>query len=165
VKTLHLLRHAKSTWDMPAVPDRERRLNDRGRRAAARMGKALSEFLEPMAISVSPATRAQETLAGLCSTWPELARLPHATEEDLYTFSSTDLINWISARGNELPALFLLGHNPGLTELINTLTQRYTIDNLPTAGYLQLSLDIDSWDQLRSCVAVAEHVVLPRQLD
>ncbi|MEH6636907.1 MAG: histidine phosphatase family protein, partial [Halioglobus sp.] len=62
MKTLHLLRHAKSSWDHPGLSDRERPLNKRGERDAPLMGKALSGEMSPMNIAVSPARRAQLTL-------------------------------------------------------------------------------------------------------
>ena len=67
MKTLHLLRHAKSAWDQPHLSDRERGLNKRGRRDAPRIGEMLAQRLAPMSIAVSPARRAQLTLEGLCT--------------------------------------------------------------------------------------------------
>ena len=72
MKTLHLLRHAKSSWDEPWANDRERGLNKRGRRDAPRMGRALCAELQPMPVFVSPARRAQLTLEGVCETWPDM---------------------------------------------------------------------------------------------
>ena len=143
MKTLHLLRHAKSSWDEPQLADRERGLNKRGRRDAPRMGAALALGMAPMSTSVSPARRAQLTLEGLCEGWPALAELSHHIEEDLYTFSSEDLLDWIGSQDDEQQALFIISHNPGLTDLVNTLTGHHSFDNLPTAGYVQLALRID----------------------
>ena len=64
MKTLHLLRHAKSAWDQPGLSDRDRGLNKRGRRDAPRMGAALANLVGPHSIAVSPAQRAQLTLQG-----------------------------------------------------------------------------------------------------
>ena len=66
MKTLHLLRHAKSSWNEPYRSDRERGLNKRGRRDAPRMGMALANSVDPLAVCVSPARRAQLTLEGVC---------------------------------------------------------------------------------------------------
>ena len=84
MKTLHLLRHAKSAWDEPNLSDRERGLNRRGRRDAPRMGAALAGQLPVMSVAVSPARRAQLTQKGLYAGWPALAEVRHFTEEDLY---------------------------------------------------------------------------------
>lgn len=164
MKTLHLLRHAKSSWDQPGLPDRERTLNKRGLRDAPRMGAALSQLLAPLDLAVSPARRAQLTLEGLCAGWPALEQCRHHTEDDLYTFDSDDLLQWLAGRGEEQQALFLIGHNPALTELVNDLTGEYSLHNLPTAGYARLSLKIDRWRDLGQGCATLEHCLFPKQL-
>ena len=94
-KELILLRHAKSAWDDPSAADRERGLNNRGRRNAPAMGRALSQMLAPRAVYASPARRAQLTLGGLQDGWPGLKDQPHVTEEALYTFAMEDLVAWL----------------------------------------------------------------------
>lgn len=164
MKTLHILRHAKSSWDKPGLSDLERGLNKRGKRDAPRMGAALARRMEPMIIAVSPARRAQLTLEGLCDGWPALADLEHITDEDLYTFSAEDLLEWLMAQNDQQQALFIVGHNPALTELANILAGDAVPANLPTAGYLELSLQIDHWRDIRQGCAEIEHSLFPRQL-
>ncbi|MEH6582705.1 MAG: histidine phosphatase family protein [Halioglobus sp.] len=164
MKTLHLLRHAKSSWQDDSLSDRERGLNSRGKKDAPLMGTELSKILSPTTITVSPATRAQLTLKGLCSAWPELASADHETDEALYTFSSGDLEQWIATQEDSRDTLFIIGHNPALTDLVNTLTRTHSLANLPTAGYVKLRLDIDQWDQLLHCVAVIDESLTPKQL-
>jgi phosphohistidine phosphatase len=164
MKTLHLLRHAKSSWNDATLSDRERGLNARGQKDAPLMGAALSNILSPTEVTVSPATRAQLTLAGLCSAWSALDAMEHETDEALYTFNSGDLEQWIAAQSDSRDSLFIIGHNPALTDLVNTLTREYTLANLPTAAYVQLRLDIDQWGQLLHCVAVVEESLCPKQL-
>ena len=164
MKTLHLLRHAKSAWDEPGRDDRSRGLNKRGRRDAPRMGAALALELPAQAVHVSPARRAQLTLDGLCSAWPDLANCRHSTEEALYTFAAGELLSWIGARVGEGDSLFLIGHNPALTETINTLVGQHQLDNLPTAGYARLILDITAWDELKPGCARLERLLIPREL-
>jgi phosphohistidine phosphatase len=164
MKTLHLLRHAKSSWDQPHLSDRERGLNKRGKRDAPRMGEALSRRMAPMSIAVSPARRAQLTLEGLCEGWAALGELSHDTDEDLYTFSGGDLFDRMAQQGESQRALFVISHNPALTDLVNTLVGDYVLDNLPTAGYVQLALEIDHWRDLRQGCAVVEYSVFPKQL-
>jgi phosphohistidine phosphatase len=164
MKTLHLLRHAKSAWDNPGLADRERPLNKRGQRDAPRMGQALAERLAPLSIAVSPARRAQLTLDGLCTGWAALRDMRHYTDEDLYTFSDNDLLDWIQAQDTRHPALFMIGHNPAFTDLVNTLCGDYVLDNLPTAGYAELSLEVDSWhDVARGCGNLA-FTLFPKNL-
>lgn len=164
MKTLHLLRHAKSSWSEPGLADRERGLNKRGRRDAPRMGQALSRQLAPMSIVVSPARRAQLTLEGLCSGWPALGDERHCTEEDLYTFSSEEVTAWIANQADRCDALFLIGHNPAFTDTVNALTGNCVLDNLPTAGYARLGLSIASWSELHRGCAALEQSLFPKQL-
>lgn len=164
MKVLHLMRHAKSAWDEPGLSDRERGLNKRGRRAAPRMGAALACRESPLVVAVSPARRAQLTLAGLCDGWPELAELEHQTVEDLYTFDSDDLQQWLRRQPNNHSELFIIGHNPALTDLINELVPDVGLVNLPTAGYVQLRLALDQWSELGPGVGTVAYSLFPRQL-
>jgi phosphohistidine phosphatase len=164
MKELHLLRHAKSSWDEPTLPDRERPLNQRGRRDAPRMGAALRALIRPQPITASPARRAQLTLQGLCSAWPEMDSLEHRIEEALYTFSALDLQIWLGEQPDQVPALFLIGHNPGLTGLVNWLAPAEHLPNLPTAGYVHLSLDIEHWGDLQGGCGKLQRELFPKQL-
>ena len=164
MKTLHLLRHAKSAWDNPGVDDRDRELNARGQRDAPRMGAALAELIPPMTICSSPARRAQLTLEGLCAAWPQLQALPHQVDDDLYTFSVDRLWRWLAARADDYPDLFIIAHNPALTELVNELCGEHSVANLPTAGYVQLHLEIDRWRDLLQGCAYIHLRLFPKQL-
>ena len=164
MKTLYLLRHAKSSWKEPELADRERGLNGRGRRDAPRMGQALARRLAPMPAWCSPARRAQLTLAGLCEGWPELAACDHHVEETLYTFSSGALLAWLRAQRLPSEALFLIGHNPALTELVNLLVGDEVLYNLPTAGFAKLALDVQAWGDLGPGCATLADTLFPRQL-
>lgn len=163
-KELLLLRHAKSSWDDPTTPDRERGLNNRGRRNAPQMGRALAPLLDPMPLHVSPARRAQLTLGGLQDGWPALQGLAHVTEEALYTFSAEDLLEWLAGVDDGQQAVFIVGHNPAFTDLINWLCGAQVLDNLPTAGFARLALDVDSWSALeRGCGTLVDSI-FPREL-
>ena len=164
MKKLHLLRHAKSAWDQPQLTDFERGLNKRGRRDASRMGAALATRLEPMVMHVSRARRAQLTLEGLCAGWPALAALAHVSEDALYTFDAEDLVDWLVQRPGMDDALFLIGHNPALTDLVNRLVGHHCLENLPTCGYAELSLPIAKWRDLPLCEAMLEYSLFPREL-
>lgn len=164
MKTLHLLRHAKSSWKNTGLADYERGLNKRGRRNAPAMGQALSQIVAPMPVAASASQRALLTLAGLCAGWPALAEVPHISDEALYTFSSDVLFDWIALRDDQQDALFIIGHNPALTDLVNELVGRHCLDNLPTAGYVRLALSIDHWRDLLQGCAVLEQSLFPKQL-
>ena len=164
MKTLHLMRHAKSAWDQPELPDRERKLNKRGKRDAPRMGEALAQEVVAQSIVVSPARRAQLTLDGLCAGWPALADFEHFTEESLYTFDSADLLEWISIQPNHHSSLFLIGHNPALTDLVNELVGSWSLDNLPTAGYARLTLNVETWSQVLAGSSALVRTLFPKEL-
>jgi phosphohistidine phosphatase len=164
MKTLHLLRHAKSSWAAPQLSDHERALNDRGRRDAPRMGRALAAMLEPQVIHCSSAVRARSTLEGLCDGWPAMARQEHVIVDALYTFDWRELLAWLQDYPDEAAACFLIGHNPALTDLCNHLVGRAALDNLPTAGYLRLSIPVASWSELAGGIARLEAWQFPRDL-
>ena len=164
MKILHLMRHAKSSWETPGLSDRERGLNKRGKRDAPRMGEALAQRMAPMSIAVSPARRAQLTLEGLSAGWPALRDVQHYTEEDLYTFDASDLFEWIAVQDDSHRRLFIIGHNPAFTDLVNLLTGDDSLHNLPTAGYVELALAIDHWRDLQQACAVIAYSLFPKQL-
>jgi phosphohistidine phosphatase len=164
MKTLHMLRHAKSDWGKPGLADHDRPLNARGLRDAPRMGAALQRQLAPMGIHVSTARRAQMTLQGLCAGWPGLAAAPHCSERDLYTFSAMDLLAWLRARSDSEEQLFLIGHNPGLTDLANLLVPELRLANLPTAGYLRIQLSVQHWASVSDGAGILQQQLFPRDL-
>jgi phosphohistidine phosphatase len=164
-RDLYLLRHAKSSWDGVHTSDRQRGLNNRGRRSAPRMGRALAQYMEPVIVSVSPARRAQLTLDGLSDGWPVLKEIEHRTEEALYTFSVADLITYVQAQPETETALFLLGHNPALTELTNWVCGEMVLANLPTAGFVDLALAIDDWSGFEAGCGRLRQRILPRELE
>ena len=160
---LYLMRHAKSSWLGAEFSDRERGLHSRGQEDALLMGRFLSKHFPAVAPYVSPALRAQLTWAGICSTWSALASLDYSIEEPLYTFSYRDLVNWLNRREGDAP-IFLIGHNPALTELINYLTKADSINNLPTAGFAALTLSLSEWSGIQSGIGKLENLVTPRGL-
>jgi phosphohistidine phosphatase len=164
MKTLHLMRHAKSSWQQSGVDDHDRELNERGRRDAPAMGRALAQITQPLIVHCSSARRACETLEGLCDGWPALRMQKHVIEELLYTFDYRELMDWLQNVRSAADNLFLLGHNPALTDLCNQLVGRSALDNLPTAGYLQLQLPIDTWSDVTEGIASLEGWQFPRDL-
>jgi phosphohistidine phosphatase len=154
MKTLILIRHAKSSWKHLDLPDLLRPLNKRGLRDAPRMGERLArQEIEPDAIITSPATRAlmtAETIALEIGYPQEKVRV----DERLYEASTFDLIEVIQELDEHVDRVMLFGHNPGLTELANDLG--YDIDNVPTCGVVTMEFDIDTWARIED--ADAAHV-------
>ncbi|MEM1404260.1 MAG: histidine phosphatase family protein [Pseudomonadota bacterium] len=164
MKRLYLLRHAKSSWDSASLSDHDRQLNDRGRRDAPRMGAALAARIDPQLVHCSSAVRARQTLEGVCEGWPALAMQVHEIDEALYTFDYRELMEWMQRLDGAAERCFLIGHNPGLTDLCNQLVGRLALDNLPTAGFLSLSLPVEHWSDVTEGIASLEDYLFPRSL-
>lgn len=149
-RDLHLIRHAKSSWDEPDLHDHDRPLNARGTRAARVMGQAIAERASATpTFFVSSARRARDTFSGLSDGWANVLSAPLegsvSEPSTLYTFSWRTLSDWLSQRDDALDNLALIGHNPAMTEFINYLCPSLSLDNLPTAGWVWLRFDNTSW--------------------
>ena len=148
MKTLLLLRHAKSSWNDSSLADRDRPLNTRGRHDAPRMGDVLrDESLVPDLIISSDAVRARTTALAVAEAAGYLRDID--IDPRLYLAGPDDLLAVVRARSSAAARLVMVvAHNPGLEDLIAQLTgQRH---DLPTATLVQLALPIDSWDALDS---------------
>jgi phosphohistidine phosphatase len=136
-KTLHLLRHAKSSWDDASLVDIDRPLNGRGIAACARMAPHLvAAGCTFEAVFCSPAQRARSTIELIAQALPA-QDITWTVVEDLYTFSSDDLYAWCRALPESLTDVMLVGHNPALTDFCNSLSDS-DLHNIPTCGYAQL---------------------------
>jgi phosphohistidine phosphatase len=149
MKRLTLVRHAKSSWAAPATPDRDRVLTDRGERDARMMGRRLvARKARPSLIISSPAARAVATarsIAAALSYPSEFLQL----EDRAYLASPADLLELVQSQRDDFSDLMLVGHNPGLTDLVNQLLPELELDNLPTGGAVAIEVDIDQWEHLR----------------
>lgn len=165
MRTLYLLRHAKSSWDDPALPDRERPLASRGRRDAKRIGKHLRRLgITPALVLCSPAVRTQETLDLLR---PALAEVAAEVEEQLYGASSETLLERIHSVPDDVGSVLLIGHNPGLHDLALALASSGAkLERLeakfPTAALATLALE--RWSSLSPGDAELVAYVVPKQL-
>jgi len=166
--TLYLLRHAKSSWADPALPDHERPLASRGRRDAKRIGEHLVRLgIEPELVLCSPARRTRETLELLR---PALGATPTIRlEEELYGASSDRLLERIRALPEAVASVLLIGHNPGLQQLAVVLASTGAeLERLeakfPTAALATLTSANTSWSRLSQSDAVLAAFVVPKQL-
>jgi len=145
MKTLLVLRHAKSSWDDAALDDHERPLNKRGRRDAPRMGELVREYgLIPDAVISSDAVRARLTAEAVV----EAARYAGEILLDhrLYVAGPADILSLLRTVGEKAETAMIVGHNPGLEELVAQLTGEW--QDLPTAALAQIVLPIDQWRDL-----------------
>jgi phosphohistidine phosphatase len=146
MKTLYLVRHAKSSWKDVSLDDADRPLNKRGKRDAPFMAKLLREMeIRPDKIISSPAVRTFDTARIFASELTpnlDVVKVP-----ELYLADSSTMIKIIKQTNNNLNSLMLFAHNPGLTVLSNALSDIET-DNIPTCGVVKLEFDSDKWSGL-----------------
>ncbi|MEH0155506.1 histidine phosphatase family protein [Limibacter armeniacum] len=148
MKTLYLVRHAKSSWDHPELSDFDRPLNKRGLKAAPLMGKVLHEKgVIPQQVISSSAKRAKETAITIVK---EIGLNPDNIiyADKIYEASTNTLLTLIKSCDDKVTSLMLFGHNPTFTDLANVLTDEY-IDNIPTAGIVGISFDTDHWKEAK----------------
>ena len=151
MKTLFLLRHAKSSWDDPGCADFDRPLNNRGRKAAGAIGVYMKEKnLVPDLVLSSSSARTRETMERFVEGFeaaPEVKFL-----DDLYLASAGTIISFARKTLARINSLMIVGHNPGLHQLALSLAgtgARRDIDNLsakyPTGSLLEITFPVDAW--------------------
>lgn len=162
MKTLLILRHAKSSWREAGLADHERPLNKRGKRDAPRMGRLLrEEELVPDLIISSSAVRARKTaqLVIEASGYGHELRL----ERELYAAEPEAYLEVLQALPETVASVMVVGHNPGLEELLELLIGDW--QRLPTATLAQVALELDAWQDLgEETRGNLVNLWLPRQL-
>ncbi len=151
MKTIELLRHAKSSWKYPHLSDHQRPLKSRGRNDCSLMAAVMIDsgcrFIN---CHSSSATRAIETIDRV------LAAAGHdnvvVTEhDDLYCFDTESLVRWLQRQSDDDESVLITGHNPGLTLLAHWLCREVDIPgHMPTCSYLRIECDVESWAELSS---------------
>ena len=145
MKTLTLVRHAKSSWKDSSLADRDRPLNKRGERDAPEMARRIAAAgIRPSLIVSSPAFRAWTTAKAVAK------EIGYPTEflqreGDLYLASLNDILDVLIAQDDKFNSLMVVGHNPGLTTFANYLVPGIT-NNVPTAGVVCVNIDRDDWN-------------------
>jgi len=147
MKTLYILRHAKSSWKHPDLADHDRPLNKRGKREAHEIGLLMrQEALVPDLILSSTAKRARLTAEMVA------AECGYDGKVDLkaafYPGEPKDYVGVLSALPNTVQSVMVVGHNPGLEELLEVLTGQ--AETLPTAALVRLELPIEKWGELKA---------------
>ncbi len=164
MKTLGLIRHAKSSWRHSERQDRERPLNPRGQRDLERMPNYLKAInLQPDLIISSPAVRAYTTAKGFARF------LSYSSDniqivESLYEATLRQLLAIVEKIGETHDCVLMFGHNPVFTEATNYLGN-HNIDNLPTCGIAIISFPVSAWGQIQTAKQSRgrlEHLFLPK---
>jgi phosphohistidine phosphatase len=165
-RSLYVLRHAKSSWDDPALADHERPLAPRGRRAAKRIAEYLSRtHIEPELVLCSTATRARQTLE---LVRPALGSPAVSFEDELYGASADELRERVVRVSDDIESVLLVGHNPGLQALVLELASAGELldrvaEKFPTGALATLTL-ADTWSRLEPRGAALAAYVVPREL-
>ena len=147
MKTLYLVRHAKSSWKYPRLDDFERPLNKRGRKNAPFMGSILKKLNVAADIIISsPANRAATTARIIADAidYP-LEKIRY--EETIYATSEYDLLQVIQQLDDAVSQAMLVRHNPAITDLANSIGDT-AISNIPTCGVCCVDLNISSWAKI-----------------
>ena len=161
MKTLLILRHAKSSWDDAALPDHDRPLTERGKKDAKRVGQMLQEQgLLPDVVISSTARRALKTakkVAKACGFGGDIE-----IDGRLYDAPPSRFIEVLREVGEQHATVLVVAHNPGSQELVQQLSGQ--AEPLPTAGWVELALELDAWQDLSvSCGARVVRTWRPKE--
>lgn len=168
MKTILLLRHAKSSWKDSTLADFDRPLNKRGREAT----KQISDYLArekwlPSQVLCSPAKRTRETLDGIQDAFGEA--VPVRFEKGIYMADAPVLLRRLRRLSDSLGSVMVIGHNPGLehfalmlTDAEDTPLRRQMAAKFPTGTLAAIGCDIDHWTDLKPACGSLEAFVRPR---
>lgn len=162
MKTLLVMRHAKSSWKDPSLEDFDRPLNKRGKRAAPFMATFLKEQqLLPEFVCCSAAKRTRGTVKRLFREWPEPVKVSY--HEELYHAESEVIAEVLQTVPNHLTTIMVVGHNPGLEMFIDELCG---VDvRFPTAAVAEIALDLAKWGEFKLVpFGELKNLWLPREL-
>jgi phosphohistidine phosphatase len=172
MKTLILLRHAKSGWDDTVARDLDRPLNPKGKRAARTVGRHVRELGLTFDASIaSPAERVRETLDHFGEGYGRV--IAPEWERGIYLASASSLLELVQDTDDAVGTLLLAGHNPGLEDLVLTLVPDDADDavrdkveeKFPTASLAELRFDADRWADVQEGTGTLVRFVRPRDLD
>jgi phosphohistidine phosphatase len=162
MKTLVIVRHAKSSWDNPGLSDHQRPLNKRGKRDAPVMGARLVEWGPPVDRVISSSAVRALTTAEIITRemglpWDEIR-----VEDALYHATEEEMLEIIQEQDDYLDGVMLFGHNPGMTCLVNDLSN-LDLGNLPTCGIVILQFEVGSWTEVGEVQAISAQLDYPKR--
>lgn len=172
MKTLTLLRHAKAGWGERGSPDFDRPLNDKGRRAARAMGRAMRDAgLAWDRVVASPAMRVTETLDGVAEGYG--AAFDPVWDRRAYLAAPEVLVEIVQATDDAVGALLVVGHNPGLELLALALTsgedgghlRAAMLEKYPTGTLAEIHLPVDRWRDVTDGQGTLRRFLRPRDLE
>jgi phosphohistidine phosphatase len=149
MKTLLIIRHAKSSWSVASLNDFDRSLNDRGKKDAPLMAQRLQDRKIMIdAFVSSPARRAKKTAELFCTAYHKnlnniilISALYQATTEVFF-----DVVEQLN---DEFNSVAIFSHNPGITEFVNQLAEDKAVNNMPTCSVFAIHITISKWKEFR----------------
>ena len=170
MKTVCLLRHAKSSWADSTLSDHDRPLNGRGEDAAPRVGAYMREAgCLPDLVLCSTSTRTRQTLDAVLSEWEAEPAIEF--EEGLYLAGPGDMLELVQSVDDTVESVLLVGHNPGTGILAAALSGDGPEESIhlmrakcPTAGLAIIELSVDRWKEAVSGCGTLKEFVRPRDL-
>lgn len=163
MRTLFLIRHAKSSWDNPGLRDFNRPLNERGLHDAPLMAHLLAkQGIKPDLLVSSPAKRAITTALFFAEAF-DVEGDAVVQEQDIYEAAPMDILRIVSQLPDTAQVVLLFGHNPTLTDVANRFSEKY-IDNIPTCGIVQIVSDEESWQAFDEANATVRRCFFPKEV-
>ena len=164
MKVAYIVRHAKSSWADPYLPDHDRPLNERGKRDAPFMAQMMQlKEQAPDLMVTSTARRANRTARYFRKAFGLPKKLVWK-DSRLYHAAPQAILDTIREIPDEYQCIYVFGHNPGMTELANFFSRAY-IDNVPTCGIVKITCDIDAWYELNNSNSKKSAFYYPKQFN
>ena len=162
MKKLIIIRHCKSSWSDLSLNDFDRPLNNRGVQDGNLMSKELSKIIDNVDLLISSSSKRTRLTADFFIELIKINKISFI--DDLYHSSSENIINKLKKISNTHESIMVIGHNPGLTDLVNKLTS-INLYNLPTCGVAIVNLNIKNWDLINNFSKYdLEWMKFPKQL-
>ena len=169
MRTLYVLRHAKSDWGDSSLRDFDRPLNGRGWKAAKAMGREMrARDLAPDLVLVSPAARTTETLARLEEGYG--GKFETVETRSIYLAETETLLDLVRSAPANADRLMIVGHNPGMHELVVALSEgpqdlrNEAADKFPTGALAEISFDVRKWADVAPGAGRIRSFLKPRDL-
>ncbi|MEI6821709.1 MAG: histidine phosphatase family protein [Bacteroidota bacterium] len=163
MKTVYLMRHAKSTWEFPELKDEERPLIEKGIRRTKKIIRFLNiKNVKPDIIISSHAVRAQET-AKLMAEGLDCPLNEIVIDEKVYESNIENLFNIVYGIPNDKNTLIMIGHNPTITNFANYFLTEY-VDYMPTSAVVCVEFDTDKWNEIVSVKKQTRFIIYPKML-
>lgn len=160
-KTLHIVRHAKSSWKYDNVMDYDRPLKNKGIKNNYSIAEKISSFVQVDLIISSPAVRALHT-ATIFSRVLNFPLSDLTLSEVLYSSHEEVVYNFLTNLNDEHNQVMVVGHNPTLTNLANRFIAE-PIDNIPTSGCVSIKFDVDNWGAIEESRVNTVHFTVPEK--